>query len=83
MSWLYWAPKSTTSTPPGTAAASAGSSAGVWVEVEEERLLVCTVSEVLGVLEELGVCPYCEGKGLPGGDSCPVCGRTAEPTGPE
>jgi methionyl-tRNA synthetase len=53
------------------------------VEVEEERLLVCTVSEVLGVLEELGVCPYCEGKGLPGGDSCPVCGRTAEPTGTE
>ncbi len=45
-------------------------SAGVWVEVEEERLLVCTVNEVLGVLEEIGVCPYCEGKGLPGGDSC-------------
>jgi chaperonin GroES len=58
-------------------------SAGVWVEVEEERLLVCTVNEVLGVLEEIGVCPYCEGKGLPGGDSCPVCGRTAEPSGQE
>ena len=57
--------------------------AGVWVEVEEERLLVCTVSEVLGVLDEMGVCPYCEGKGPPGGDSCPVCGRTAEPTGTE
>ena len=27
MSWLYWAPKSTTSTPPGAAAASAGSRA--------------------------------------------------------
>ncbi len=29
-------------------------SAGVWVEVEEERLLVCRVSELLGVLEEVG-----------------------------
>jgi chaperonin GroES len=27
-------------------------SAGVWVEVDEERLLVCRVSEILGVLEE-------------------------------
>jgi chaperonin GroES len=27
-------------------------SAGVWVEVDEERLLVCRVAEVLGVLEE-------------------------------
>jgi len=26
-------------------------SAGVWVEVDEERLLVCRVSEMLGVLE--------------------------------
>ncbi len=26
-------------------------SAGVWVEVDEERLLVCGVSELLGVLE--------------------------------
>ena len=26
-------------------------SAGVWVEVEEERLLVCRVGELLGVLE--------------------------------
>ena len=26
--------------------------AGVWVEVEEERLLVCRVTELLGVLEE-------------------------------
>ena len=37
MSWLYWAPKSTTKTPPGAAAASAGSSAacvrGVGAEV--------------------------------------------------
>jgi chaperonin GroES len=28
-------------------------SAGVWVEVEEERLLVCRVSQLLGVLEEI------------------------------
>jgi chaperonin GroES len=28
-------------------------SAGVWVEVEEERLLVCRVGQILGVLEEL------------------------------
>ena len=28
-------------------------SAGVWVEVEEERLLVCRVAEILGVLEEV------------------------------
>jgi chaperonin GroES len=27
-------------------------SAGAWVEVEEERLLVCRVAELLGVLEE-------------------------------
>jgi chaperonin GroES len=27
-------------------------SAGVWVEIDEERLLVCRVSEILGVLEE-------------------------------
>ena len=26
-------------------------SAGVWVEVDEERLLVCRVGELLGVLE--------------------------------
>ena len=26
--------------------------AGVWVEVDEERLLVCRVGEILGVLEE-------------------------------
>ena len=28
-------------------------SAGVWVEVEEEKLLVCRVGQLLGVLEEL------------------------------
>src|SRR3954470_13138320 len=27
-------------------------SAGVWVEVEDERLLVCRVREILGVIEE-------------------------------
>ena len=29
-------------------------SAGSWVEVDEERLLVCRVGELLGVLEEGG-----------------------------
>jgi chaperonin GroES len=28
-------------------------SAGVWVEVDEERLLVCRVGEILGVLESV------------------------------
>jgi chaperonin GroES len=28
-------------------------SAGVWIDVEEERLLVCRVAQLLGVLEEL------------------------------
>ena len=28
-------------------------SAGAWVEVEEEKLLVCRVGELLGVLEEI------------------------------
>ena len=28
-------------------------SAGVWVEIEEERLLVCRVGQLLGVLEEV------------------------------
>jgi chaperonin GroES len=28
-------------------------SAGVWVEVDEERLLVCRVGEILGVLDEV------------------------------
>jgi chaperonin GroES len=28
-------------------------SAGAWVEIDEERLLVCRVGELLGVLAEL------------------------------
>jgi chaperonin GroES len=28
-------------------------SAGAWVEIDEERLLVCRVTELLGVLEEV------------------------------
>jgi chaperonin GroES len=28
-------------------------SAGVWVEVDEERLLVCRLTELLGVLERV------------------------------
>ena len=34
-------------------------SAGVWVDIEEERLLVCRVGQLLGVLEEI------EGPGEP------------------
>ena len=29
-------------------------SAGVWVEIEDERLLVCRVRELLGVIEDAG-----------------------------
>jgi chaperonin GroES len=50
--------------------------AGVWVEVEEERLLVCRVRELLGVLEQVEDCPGCGGKELPAGETCPVCGRS-------
>lgn len=32
-------------------------SAGVWVEVDEERLLVCRVGEILGVLERVDRSP--------------------------
>jgi chaperonin GroES len=31
------------------------SAAGVWVEVDEERLLVCRVGEILGILESLEI----------------------------
>lgn len=51
-------------------------SAGVWVEVDEERLLVCRVGELLGVLEEVDDCPRCADQPLTPGDTCPVCGRT-------
>jgi chaperonin GroES len=50
-------------------------SAGVWIEVEEERLLVCRVGELLGVLEAVENCPGCGGRPLGAGESCPVCGR--------
>jgi chaperonin GroES len=53
-------------------------SAGVWVEVEEERLLVCRVNELLGVLEQVENCPVCSGQGL-AGETCPVCGRSGAP----
>jgi chaperonin GroES len=33
------------------------SAAGVWVEIDEERLLVCRVGEILGVLESLETAP--------------------------
>jgi chaperonin GroES len=50
--------------------------AGVWVEVEEERLLVCRVNELLGVLEHVEDCPACGGQELRAGETCPVCGRS-------
>ena len=50
--------------------------AGAWIEVDEERLLVCRVGELLGVLERIEDCPACGGRTLAPGDSCPVCGRT-------
>jgi len=51
-------------------------SAGAWVEVDEERLLVCGVSELLGVLEQSGDCPQCAGTELARGDTCTTCGRS-------
>jgi chaperonin GroES len=50
--------------------------AGTWIEVDEERLLVCRVGELLGVLESAADCPHCAGLALAPGDACPVCGRT-------
>ena len=50
-------------------------SAGAWVEVDEERLLVCGVSELLGVLEQSRDCPDCAGSEFAAGETCPVCGR--------
>jgi chaperonin GroES len=50
-------------------------SAGVWVEVEEERLLVCRVGELLGVLESAEDCRECRGRPLAPHETCPVCGR--------
>ena len=38
--------------------------AGVWIEVDEERLLVCRVTELLGVLEEAADPPAAEGPPL-------------------
>jgi chaperonin GroES len=51
------------------------SSAGAWVEVEEERLLVCRVGELLGVLDQVEQCPDCAGRQLRPTEACPVCGR--------
>jgi len=51
-------------------------SAGTWVEVDEERLLVCGVAELLGVLLRDESCPQCSGSALSPGETCPVCGRS-------
>jgi chaperonin GroES len=53
-------------------------SAGAWVDVEEERLLVCRVGELLGVLAEADQCPYCGGRGVSEEEGCPVCGLSAD-----
>jgi chaperonin GroES len=53
-------------------------SAGVWVDVEEERLLVCRVGGLLGVLETSDECPQCAGRQLAAGESCPGCGREGQ-----
>jgi chaperonin GroES len=50
-------------------------SAGAWVEVDEERLLVCRVGELLGVLERAADCPECGGRILGPAESCRACGR--------
>ena len=52
-------------------------SAGVWIEVDEERLLVCRVGEILGVLEDVGECRNCADRELADGEICPECGRLA------
>lgn len=52
-------------------------SAGVWVDIDEERLLVLGVTELLGVLETVDDCPVCLGRGGSDGEQCPVCGRVA------
>jgi chaperonin GroES len=57
------------------------SSAGRWVDVVEERLLVCRVVELLGVLERIEICPFCSERELPRGDACPVCGRESGSVG--
>ena len=50
--------------------------AGVWVEVEEEKLRVCRVTELLGVLAFFEDCPGCSNRMLLPGERCDVCGRT-------
>src|ERR1700761_3139161 len=54
-------------------------SAGAWVEVDEERLLVCRVTQLLGVLEQVAACPGGNGRARGPQQSCPVCGREGSP----
>ena len=56
-------------------------SAGAWVEVDEERLLVCRVGELLGVLEP-ATSVRRAGAGPWPSESCPVCGREGSVTSP-
>jgi chaperonin GroES len=57
-------------------------SAGTWIEVDEERLLVCRVGELLGILELAGECPECAGRVLGAAESCPACGREGSSIAP-
>jgi chaperonin GroES len=57
-------------------------SAGVWIEVDEERLLVCRVGELLGVLEQAKDCPECQGRLLRPRETCPACGREGSLSAP-
>jgi chaperonin GroES len=57
-------------------------SAGTWVEVDEERLLVCRVGELLGILELSAGCPECAGRELAPAESCPSCGREGSSVAP-
>ena len=49
--------------------------AGGWVEIEEERLLVCRVGELLGVIDLVAGCSQCADRSLAPGERCPSCGR--------
>src|SRR5256885_10468143 len=52
-------------------------SAGAWIEVEEERLLVCRVGELLGVLEEARHREYERAQCAPGSHSRSCSSRRA------
>src|SRR5690349_20055697 len=55
-------------------------SAGVWVEIEDERLLVCRVREILGVIEE-GAAPS-DPDSVSVSGARPLASLSPTPTGP-